>query len=295
MTVRQGSVAVVANPVGAKEQSDALRQALSDGGVDVTWRETTEDDPGVGQSKQCVDEGASVVIACGGDGTVRACIESLAGTDTALAVVPAGTGNLLARNLGVADDPREALDIALDGGRRRIDVGYVNDEAFAIMAGAGLDAVIMRETSRQAKDRFGSLAYVKTAFEHLNDDPTSCIVSVEGRPVFSGAVSTVLAGNQGKLQGGIDVFPDSDPADGRLDLLAAKAHTVGSWARAALAVVSRREPRDLIERWTATTADVTFSRPLPYQLDGEERPAAMRLHFAIQPDHLTVCVPKETS
>ena len=81
MTVRQGSVAVVANPVGAKEQSDALRQALSDGGVDVTWRETTEDDPGVGQSKQCVDDGANVGSACGGGGRVRADVGSLAGPD----------------------------------------------------------------------------------------------------------------------------------------------------------------------------------------------------------------------
>lgn len=295
MTVRHGSVAVVANPVGAEEQSQDLRQALADLKVDAAWFETTEDDPGVGQTQRCIDDGADIVIACGGDGTVRACIESAAGTDTALAVVPAGTGNLLARNLGVTDDPASALDIALNGSRRTIDVGYVNDEAFAIMAGAGLDAVIMRETSRRAKDRLGSLAYVKTAFQHLDDDPTPCIVSVDGEPVFSGPASTVLAGNQGKLQGGIDVFPESDPADGRLDLLAAKAHDLGSWARAAAAVLTKRQPADLIERWTARTADVTFARPLPYQLDGEDRPSAMRLHFTIRPHHLTVCVPKEST
>jgi len=295
MTVRQESVAVVANPVGAREQSEALRQALADARIDAIWTETTEDDPGVGQAKRCIDEGAGIVIACGGDGTVRACIESIAGSETALAIVPAGTGNLLARNLGVPDDAAGALEIALRGDRRRLDVGYVNDEAFAIMAGAGLDAMIMSETSRQAKDRYGSLAYVKTALQHLNDDPTPCIVTVEGQPVFSGAAATVLAGNQGRIQGGIDVFPDADPADGRLDLMAARARSVGSWARAAVAVLTQTEPADLVQRWTAETADVTFARPLPYQLDGEERPPTTRLHFTIRPRHLTVCVPKETS
>lgn len=103
-------IAIVLNPVADEEVAQRLVAAVEDRGLEVTWLETTPDDPGRGQAEAALAAGAELVIACGGDGTVRACVEALAGSDAALAVIPAGTGNLLARNLGIPDDTKEALE-----------------------------------------------------------------------------------------------------------------------------------------------------------------------------------------
>lgn len=294
MTARPASIAVVANPVAAEAESSAVAELLTARGINVNWIETSEDDPGVGQAKAAVAEGADVVVVCGGDGTVRACIESLAGTNSALAIVPAGTGNLLARNLGIPADPAVALDIALDGKRRQIDVGYANGEAFAVMAGAGLDAAIMRNTDRDAKNRFGVLAYITTALQHLRDRPRKALATVDGGPVFSGSVATMLAANFGELQGGINLAPESDPGDGRLDFVAVSADSLWSWLRTGLGLLFGREPADSVSRWSGPEASVTFRAPTPYELDGEERPATTQLEFSVCQAAVEVCVPEET-
>src|SRR5690606_9623044 len=113
------------------------------GWSEPAWLPTTEDDPGTGQAERAVRDGAAVVFACGGDGTVRACLSALAGTDTALAVLPAGTGNLLAKNLGLPLDTASAVGVATAGDRRRIDVGKVDGEVFAVAAGLGFDADLL--------------------------------------------------------------------------------------------------------------------------------------------------------
>src|SRR5687767_9661226 len=121
--------AVVVNPVKVPDL-DELRRAITDaltaeGWPEPMWLETTVDDPGAGQTTRAVRDGAELVFACGGDGTVMACVTALAGSDVALAVLPAGTGNLLAANLGLAGDLATGLEVVLQGGRRRIDVGAV--------------------------------------------------------------------------------------------------------------------------------------------------------------------------
>lgn len=131
--------AVVVNPVKVPDL-DELRRTITDaltaeGWPEPMWLETTVDDPGAGQATRAVRDGAELVLACGGDGTVMACVTALAGSDVALAVLPAGTGNLLAANLGLAGDLATGLEVVLQGGRRRIDVGAVGRQSFAVMAG----------------------------------------------------------------------------------------------------------------------------------------------------------------
>lgn len=295
MTIRTGAVAVVVNPVGASNVAEELRRALAASSVEAEWIETTEDDPGRGQARRAAAAGADLVIACGGDGTVRACAEALAGTTTALAVVPAGTGNLLAHNLGVPLDVEVALDIALTGDRRTIDVGYANDEAFTVMAGAGIDAAVMRDTTRSAKDRLGVLAYVRTALRHLNDRLVNISMSVDGTVEHTGAVATVLAANHGALQAGVELFPDADTGDGRLDYLAVSARGPWAWLRSAFAVLTNRTHSPRVHRWQGERATVSFQLPTPYELDGEERSPVTHLTFAVDRMALTVCVPKEKS
>lgn len=287
-------LAVVVNAAGAGEVADALADELAGRGVESVWLETTAEDPGAGQAAQAVRDGVDVVVVCGGDGTVRAALDALSGTGAALAVVPAGTGNLLARNLGVpTGDPLGAVEVALGRGRRTIDVGYANDEAFAVMAGAGFDATVMKQTPRESKDRFGSLAYVRTALAHLRDPHARCTLTVDGERVFDGRVATVLAANHGALQGGLDLFPDSAADDGLLDLMAVSARSAGQWLRSAVGVAAGRDVPDLVQRWCGTDAVVELRQPTAWEIDGDERPPTTRLAFRVARRSLTVCVPED--
>ena len=282
------SIGMVVNPVTGAELADAIRSEL-DG--DVEWVETTEDDPGAGQAAELLQRGVDLVVACGGDGTVRACGESLAGSDIPLAVAPAGTGNLLALNFDLPDQPADIARLIRSGEDRRIDTGTCNGETFLIMTGAGFDARIMEDTSREAKNRFGPLAYVATALKHVGDDPIP--VEIEsGRSFDELEIATVLIGNVGRLQGGADVFPDAAPTDGLLDLLAIKASTTPDWLAAAVDTLTKKDRSEQLLRRRINRAIVTFGRDTPYQVDGEERSATGRLEVEVRPTSLTVRVPE---
>ena len=290
------NIAVVYNPAGAETEAAHLRELLAEHGIDASWHETTEEDPGVGQTKRATESGADLVLACGGDGTVRACAEALAGTGTALGVIPAGTGNLLARNFAIPTDVPGALAVALSGARRTIDVGTVNGEVFTVMAGAGLDAEVMANTSRTAKNAVGSLAYVATAGRVIaTAEPVPGRVRVDGRTVHDGPVTTVLVGNCGKLQAGIDLMPAADPSDGALDVLVLSAGGFEDWVKAAAAALTGDQETATLERAQGLDVAVELDRPLRYELDGEARPSTTRLEIGVRPRALTICVPKEAS
>lgn len=288
--------AVVYNPASAEAEVANLRGLLAEFGVDASWHETTEEDPGVGQARRAAENGAELVLVCGGDGTVRACAEALAGSETTLGVIPAGTGNLLARNFAIPTDVPGALSVALSGARRTIDVGTVNGEVFTIMCGAGLDAEIMASTPRKAKNAVGSVAYVATAGREIaTAEPVPGRVKVDGRTLYDGPVITVLVGNCGKLQAGIDLMPDADPSDGALDVLILSAGGLEDWIRAAAAALTGRQETGTLERSQALDVAVELDRPLRYELDGEARPPTTLLSIGVRPQVLTICVPKETS
>ena len=165
--------AVIVNP-NRVEGLDELRAGITEqlaeaGWPEPEWLETTAEDPGTGQAEQAVRDGAAVVFVAGGDGTVRACIDGLAGTDTALAILPGGTGNLLATNLGVPTDTIEGVQLALDRGRRVVDLGEVEGKTFAVMAGMGLDAAMVDDAPTKLKAVLGPVAYVFSALKHLYD------------------------------------------------------------------------------------------------------------------------------
>ena len=136
--------AVVVNPTKLDDYEafrKSVGRAMDDHGWgEPAWRETTPEDPGRGQAEAAVSAGVDLVIACGGDGTVTACAEGVAGTGVPLAVIPLGTGNLLARNVGVPMGLEEALEVALGGVQQSVDAGRVNGTLFVVMAGLGLDA-----------------------------------------------------------------------------------------------------------------------------------------------------------
>ncbi len=279
---------IIHNPAAGRAPSEhELRDAVGDAATLVA---TTEDHPGVGQAADAVRNGADVVVACGGDGTVRAVLESVVGSRAALAVLPFGTGNLLASNLGLPDG-FEALEHIRRGVRRRIDTVEVNGESFAVMAGSGFDAEMMIDAPSALKQRMGTPAYVVSALRHLRDDRVSTTVEVDGAPWFHGPTAMVLVGNHGTISGGVEVFPDADPWDGRLDVMVVSAAGVRDWVRLAWRLLRGRGLSGApAVRTSGASVVVTTSTPRRWELDGDERPPTDRLEFVIDPDSLEVVV-----
>lgn len=281
-------VGVIVNPVALTDDAEPLQAALAAAGVSTSWFETTESDPGPGPVDDALEWGAEVVIVCGGDGTVRACAEGLARAGMPMAIFPAGTGNLLARNLDLPTSPESIVEAAITGRRLSIDLGRVDGEVFAVMAGAGLDAAIIAGTSSEAKDRFGVLSYIVEGVRHITDPPTEARISVDGGESWTDSWVTVLVGNLGQLPGGVDLFPDSRVRDGELELVAIPAGGVASTLGIGASVVAGVDHDDLL-RLTGACFVVEFSSPARYELDGESRDPLPRLEFTVDASPLVVC------
>lgn len=256
------------------------------------WYETTREDPGRGQTLRAVEAGARVVFVCGGDGTVRSCVSALAGTDVALAVLPCGTGNLLAANLGLTHDLIAGVETALRQGRRRIDVGVIGDECFAVMAGMGFDAQMLAATSETTKARIGWPAYVFGGLRHLRDRPMRVSIRIDDGPPLRRRARTVLVANVGRLTGGVRLLPDAEPDDGAFDVAVLTPRTLGHWASLAWAVLRRRRRVPRMEVFQGRRVQVTSNRAQPRELDGDLIAPGRALRVEIRPRALWLCVPQ---
>ncbi|WP_122980503.1 diacylglycerol/lipid kinase family protein [Actinoplanes teichomyceticus] len=288
--------AVVVNPSKVADV-DQLRRTISSGLSKAgwpapAWYETTPGDPGRGQARRAVAEGAELVFACGGDGTVTAVATALTGTDVALAVLPAGTGNLLAANLGLGTDPAAGLQVALEGGRRRIDVGVIDDQCFVVMAGMGFDAMMLQDTSERAKKHIGWPAYVFGAAKHLLDRPMRVRIRLDGGAPMPRRPRTVIVGNVGRLQGGVRLLKRAAPDDGQLDVAVISPNNLFSWARLIAAVASRRERVPKMETFTASRVEIYSNRAQPRQLDGDLIAPGKAMKISVRHRALLLCVPQ---
>jgi YegS/Rv2252/BmrU family lipid kinase len=282
--------AVVVNPTkhGDLETLRAdVTAAMSDHGwSDPLWMETTAEDPGEGQARAAVAAHADLVLACGGDGTVTACAAGVAGTGIPLGVLPAGTGNLLARNLGLPLDLDSALAAALTGTDRPLDMGTANGRPFVVMAGIGFDAKMLDGTSERLKKRLGWLAYALSALRHLRDRPVRVRLRAAGGPPVRRRASGIIVGNVGWLQGGVPLLPDAEPDDGRLDVLVLTARGWTGWLALAARVLLRRRAAGHAARLVVTELRIEADRPQPWQLDGEVIGSTSRLVIAVQAGRL---------
>jgi diacylglycerol kinase family enzyme len=279
---------------------DLLRRTIQEGLASAGWPEpdwfeTTPEDAGRGQAAAAMEKGAELIFACGGDGTVMAVVTALAGTDVAMAVLPAGTGNLLAANLGLATDAATGVQVALDGGRKRIDVGVVDDQCFAVMAGMGFDAEMLEGTSEVAKKHIGWLAYVGGAIKHLGNRPMRVRIILDGGAPMLRRPRTVIIGNVGRLQGGVRLLGDAKPDDGKLDVAILSPNNLAHWASLAWAVVRRNKRIPRMETYSAERVEVQSLQPQPRQLDGDLIAPGNQLKVHVKHRALLLCVPQPES
>ncbi|HVK30107.1 MAG TPA: YegS/Rv2252/BmrU family lipid kinase [Nocardioides sp.] len=274
------NLAVVLNPIKVEsvEQFQALvtQMAVDAGWHEPRWYLTTVEDSGTGQAEQASVEGADLVIVCGGDGTVREVCAELAGTGIPVGVVPAGTGNLLARNLEIPLFIRAAIDIALTGQDRAIDMVAVEGDGlepshFMVMAGMGFDAAIMEGVNEDLKKKVGWLAYVLSALKGLMFPAMKLEISIDDMPFTKHRARTCVIGNVGSLQGGMVLLPDAAIDDGLLDVVLLYPRRFLSWIPLVLRVLTRREHNagDSVARMTGRKVVVRAAGEVPRQLDGD--------------------------
>jgi YegS/Rv2252/BmrU family lipid kinase len=290
--------AVVVNPTKLNDDAafrKSVHQVMDDHGWDEPlWLETTPEDTGRGQANSAVSAGVDLVLACGGDGTVTACAEGVTGTGVPLAIIPMGTGNLLARNIGLPMGLDEALAVALDGPQQPIDAGRVNGTLFVVMAGLGLDARMVSDTSDELKKRIGWIAYAISAARHLGDRPMRVTVSADGGPRRRMRANALIVGNVGWLRGGLPLLPDARPDDGMLDAVVLIAGGLTGWLAATANILLRRPARGGIYRVQFTKLQVGLSREEPWELDGEVMGSTRRLTVEAQPGALLLRMPPES-
>ncbi|SMQ75259.1 Diacylglycerol kinase family enzyme [Plantibacter sp. VKM Ac-1784] len=235
--------ALVYNPV--KVDATRLRSALEARSQEAGWAaphlyETSVDDPGVGQARRAVLDGAQVVLVAGGDGTVRAVAEGLRGSGVPLTLIPSGTGNLLARNLKLPlGDQAAAIGTAFTGDTRAIDIGVAmitradgseEEHAFVVMAGMGIDAMMIATANPDLKKSLGWLAYVESGLRSIaTAAPFRIQYQLRGHRQHAATVSSVLVGNCGTLQGGVQLMPDAELDDGFLDVAVLQPKGAFGW------------------------------------------------------------------
>ncbi|MFJ2056143.1 diacylglycerol kinase family protein [Streptomyces sp. NPDC087908] len=327
-----GRVVVVRHPHACDDAlADRVRAVLeAHGHRRQQWIDTTAERPSGDLAEVCAahvadgpaPERIDLVVVCGGDGTVRACADVVAGTGIALAVVPCGTGNLLARNLGLPLDPATALDEALDGDCFGIDVGRVHGDGleparFTVMAGAGFDAAMVRDASPALKARLGWLAYLLAAARHLGDPRTRVSLQVDGGPRRRHRARMVVVGNVGTLQGGLELLPGARADSGRVDVVLFDPSGAVGWLAATGHLVSRAlRPNSAASRQlTGPTADpavsgrrsvaggaltyysgrhidIRFATAQPREVDGDAVADGHRLVVETEPGALRVRLPR---
>lgn len=299
---RTRRAAVIINPI--KPTDEDIRAIVTELSLEEGWEEplfleTTVDDPGHGQAREALKAGVDVVIAAGGDGTVRCVAEELAGTTTALGLLPLGTGNLLARNLDIdVDDPRGAVQAALGGTERLIDVVHVNvDRAqdahvFLVMAGLGFDAAVMADTRDDLKDKVGWLAYVDAGIRNLPGKPSRVRLTIDGRRRINRRLRSVMGGNCGKIMGGLEIFPGARLNDGLLDIMTVAPSGKLGWFAVFGKLLARGKGKDpSLEYYQCKTAEVESDTPLEIELDGDALGKGSHMSFRVEPNSLKLRMP----
>lgn len=295
-------LAVVLNPVKVESvgqfQAIVTAMATEAGWDEPSWHLTTVDDPGTGMAAAAQAAGADLVLVCGGDGTVREVCAALAGSGIAVGVVPAGTGNLLARNLSIPLYIRAAIDVALTGQDRAIDLvevsgDHMDDTHFMVMAGMGFDAAIMDNVNEDIKKRIGWLAYVLSALKSLMFPVMRLEISIDGAAFTRHRARTIVVGNVGYLQAGMPLLPDAQIDDGLIDVVLLHPRRFWSWLPLAFRVLGKRSRTDdLVNRMTGRSVVVRTSQEAPREFDGDTIAPGKELRMTCVHGRVLVRVPR---
>lgn len=267
------------------------------------WLPTTAEFRGAHEAQSAIEAQVDVVLVAGGDGTIRTVAQELAGTDTPMAVLPMGTGNLLARNLRIPrTDLNAAVRLACNGTDRRVDLGWLDLDrsgngdaiecfAFLVMAGAGFDAATMAEADGSLKSSVGAAAYVVGGVRASRLPLVPTTVTVDGTVQLARESRGVTVGNCGSLPAGVTLLPDADPTDGVLDGVAFLQRSIRDWAGVLGAVIFRRGRHPMLPRYRGRVIEVFTETPQPVEVDGDVVGEARGVRFHVQQGAVVIRCP----
>ncbi|GAB3268901.1 diacylglycerol kinase family protein [Sinomonas notoginsengisoli] len=298
-------VAVVLNPI--KYRAHEARMLIEAACRGAGWPEplifhTTKADPGHTAARRAVEAGADVVIPCGGDGTVRVVAEVLAGTDTAMGLVPLGTGNLLARNLDLdVTHLTRCVYTAIFGRQRRIDTGTMtltapdgetSTHTFLVIAGVGMDAEILNDTSEDLKRVVGWMAYTEAGIRHMPGQRRRRVeISLDDADFQTRRVRSVLFANCSKLPGGVDFIPDAYIDDGILDVAIMSPRSLIGWVAMYVKImVQHKRQLPVMQFYGARKVSIRVPEPIQTQADGDVVGPATQVDVEVHPASLLVRV-----
>ncbi|WP_237565377.1 diacylglycerol/lipid kinase family protein [Ornithinimicrobium cavernae] len=329
--------AVVVNPTKFdgnntdKPRAEIEEVCRTHGWADPLWLETTEDDPGYGQTKQALAEGVDLVCALGGDGTVRIVGSALVGSGVPMGLLSGGTGNLLARNLSLpVTSLSQGMTVALTGESSPIDTGSlrlrrplhadeedtpppvdaddldevppvpgrgegeVEDHVFLVMAGLGFDAEVMANAPEKLKKQMGWAAYLVSGVQRLRGPQFKVEVQADDDTRMHRRVRSVMVGNVGKLTGGLNLVPQARADDGILDLVLLSPEGLVGWGAVVTRLVTRSSRgHQRVDYFTAKTVEVVAGSPVEIQLDGDTLGRATAMSVTVNPGSLLVRLPRD--
>ncbi|MEQ4564880.1 diacylglycerol kinase family protein [Paenarthrobacter sp. CAP02] len=303
-------VAVILNPV--KNNAEVARQAIIDACELAGWDaprfyETTVEDPGYGQSRQALADRADVILACGGDGTVRVVAECLAHKNVAMGLIPVGTGNLLARNVDLdVTDMEGCIQTALFGHQRYIDTatmaisnsisGHASTHTFLVIAGMGLDAEVVGDTREDLKKTVGWLAYTEAGVRHLPGRRKRVSITMDDEPEQARKIRSVLFANCGLIPGGIDFIPQAMIDDGMLDIVVMSPRSAFGWIAMYTKILFKHKHNlPMMNFYRSGKVTIRSQEPMATQLDGDPSGEATKVTVQVEPASLLVRVPKATT
>lgn len=275
---------------------EELRAVLRRRGIEQPfWCEVPKSRKAPKQVKRAIDWGATLIFVWGGDGMAQRSIHAAAGSDAAIALLPAGTANLLASNLAIPQDIEAAVEIGLNGERRRLDIGRVNGEAFAVMAGAGFDARMIADADGGLKDRIGRLAYIWTGVKNMRATPFDATIKIDGARWFKGKATCILVGNVGKLFGGVELFEGSRADDGMLEVGVMTSEGAMQFVRTmAHVAIGSTDKAPYAKTTKGRSVRIKMGEKVPYEIDGGDRKKVTTLRVDVEPGAVEVCVPAGT-
>lgn len=294
-------VAVIYNPIKVGDIDvfkDRVAAAADRAGWnEPQWWETTIADPGAGQAREALEADVDLIIAAGGDGTVRIVCEEVARTGVAVGILPHGTGNLLARNMAIPLNIKDALDTVFAGQDRAIDLATFKvddtlETSFLVMAGLGMDAAIMTGVDDQLKSKVGWLAYFVSGIKALRFQPIKLQISVDDGEFVKFKARTVVVGNVGFLQAGIPLLPAAQIDDGLLDVVVIAPKRFLGWLAIVVRVIGRQKrTNERLDRMTGHKVVIRAEKPTPMQLDGDPVGEGTEIIAEVQPGVLLIRVP----
>lgn len=273
--------------------------AANHGFAEPIYIETKVEDPGYSMAREALELDAGLVVAVGGDGTVRAVASELRDSGVPMAIVPGGTGNLMARNLGIPLDLGQATTLAFEGEARTIDMVRVivdedddNPHYYVGMTGIGFDAEMMANTNEKLKKAVGPAAYVVTFGKALRTEPWDVTFTIDSKKAKSRKAVLMMFGNTSELTAGIELFPDAVPDDGLLNMVITAPKDIAGWMRVVHAVFSRGKDKK-VQYYEGKSFDVKLDRPTKWEMDGDTIGEGSHFQFDVMPGAVSIIAPRD--